>query len=266
MSNNWIDPKEISFNCILLMDRWLIRYICTNGDEEYFNNLGTALAANPVVAWYCKAKAPEIADTVNNLVVSSLKNSTAEQIRSSECFALDWCDWAVVYVYPEMMNKNCPYIYNWDKKRLFELADFDGKVVLDVGAGTGRLTFAAAEKAKRVYASEPVDHLREFMRDKIKHEGIKNVTVLDGSVDWLPFEDNTFDIVISGHVVGDNFDKEMYELERVVKNGGWVLDCIGENSGKDKPRDEMLKRGYEYLYYVSKTGGDIYHYRKQIWK
>ena len=54
--------------------------------------------------------------------------------------------------------------------------------MLDVGAGSGRLTFAAAEKAAWVYASEPVGTLREFMRDKIAREGIKNVRVLDGLI------------------------------------------------------------------------------------
>ena len=266
MSFNWIIPKDFSFNCITLMDRWLIRYICTSSDEEYLKNLAIALAANSVAAWYCKEKAPEIAEIVDKLIAVAQKNITVAEISDAECFVLDYHDWAVVYVYPEIMNKNCPYIYNWNKERLFELADFNDKIVLDVGAGTGRLTFAAAEKAKHVYASEPVDRLREFMRDKIKQENIKNVTVLDGLADWLPFEDNTFDIVMSGHVVGDNFEKEMNELERVVKSGGWILDCVGENSSKDKLRDEMTKRGYEYLYYVSKTGGDIYRYRKQILK
>lgn len=82
----------------------------------------------------------------------------------------------------------------------------------------------------------------------------------------MPYEDNTFDIVMSGHVVGDNYQAEIAELERVTKNGGWILDCIGENSGEDKPRVELTKRGFEYLYYVSKTCGDIYRYRKHVIK
>ena len=62
MSFNWIDPTEYSFNCILLMDKFIIRQICTASwyDEEYLKNLSVALAYNPAVAWYCKEKAPEI--------------------------------------------------------------------------------------------------------------------------------------------------------------------------------------------------------------
>lgn len=268
MSFNWINPKEISINCILLMDRWLIRYICDTqaSTVEYNKNLAIALANNLAVKWYCCAKAPEVSGTVDKLIEQAPQNCTPDEIREAECFVLDQHDWAVVLVYPELMNRNCPYIYNWDKKRLFELADFTDKIVLDVGSGTGRLAFAAAEKAKHVYASEPVDELREFIRDKIKREGIQNVTVLDGTVSCLPYEDNTFDIVMSGHVVGDELEKELAELERVVKNGGWILDCIGENSGRDTPKVELTKRGFEYLHYASKTGGDIYRYRKQVFK
>lgn len=218
------------------------------------------------MAWYCKEKAPEIANAVDKLIAAAPKECANEYVRAAECFILDRHDWAVVYVYPEVMNKNCPYIYNWNKERLFELADFTDKIVLDVGSGTGRLAFAAAEKAKHVYASEPVDRLREFMREKIERERIKNVTVLDGLCDRLPYEDNTFDIVMSGHVVGDDHDKEISELERVTKNSGWILDCPGEDERKDDPDQELINRGFEHLYYSGKTGGDIYRYRKQIVK
>ena len=188
MAFHWIDPEDYSFNCILLMDRYLIRQLCKKEgyQEEYLRNLGIALAYNPAVAWYCREKVPEIAEDVEQLVKNAPKDCDAEQVRSAECFVLDYQDWAVVYMYPERMNRRCPYICDWNPERLLELADFTDKVVLDVGAGSGRLAFAAARKAKSVYASEPVDRLREFMRDKIRKEGIQNVTVLDGTCDRLP--------------------------------------------------------------------------------
>lgn len=269
MSFNWINPNEISFQCILLMDRYMIRQICGQDcadDEAYFKSLSIALAYNDAVAWYCRTKAPETAGVVEKLVAAAPGGCTGQQVRQAECFVLDRHDWAVVYIYPELMNRNCPYIYNWDREKLFELADFTDKVVLDVGAGTGRLSFAAALYARHVYASEPVERLREFMRDKILREKIRNVTVLDGMCHWLPYEDNTFDIVMSGHVVGDDYDGELAELERVVKSGGWILDCPGEEDRKSAPKRELLDRGFESFYYKGKTGGDIYRYRKQVLK
>lgn len=143
------------------MDRYIIRQICTTQwyDKKYLEQLSIALFYNPSVAWYCKEKAPEIANNVERLIATAPKDCTKEQIRMAELYILEWHDWAVVLVYPDVMNQNCPYIYNWDKARLLELVDFTDKIVLDVGAGTGRLAFAAAERARHIYASEPVDRL-----------------------------------------------------------------------------------------------------------
>lgn len=42
---------------------------------------------------------------------------------------------------------------------------------------------------------------------------------------------------------------------------------MGEDDKKrEKPDQEMLKAGFEYSHYVSKTGGDVYRYIKQVIK
>ncbi len=266
MAYHWINPKDFSFNCLLLMDRYLIEQICAPGGEDYGKNLAIALAYNPAVAWYCQEKAPGTAGEVERLVAAAPAGCTPEQVRGSECFVLDRHDWAVVYVYPELMERRCPYIYNWDPARLFELADFTGKLVLDVGAGTGRLAFAAAQKARHVYASEPVDRLREYMREKSAQTGAGNITVLDGVCECMPYEDSTFDIVMAGHVIGDDYSRELAELERVAKPGGWVLNCPGEDDRQCSPDQEQIRRGYECLPYEGKAGVTVYRYRKQVRK
>lgn len=264
---NWINSKEISFNSFLLMDRWLIKAILDNQDTEFCTNMGIALTNNHAVAWYFINRCPECKETVNQLLSKAPKSASSEQIRLAEEYVIDYVDWAIVYVWPEIMNANCPYIRDWDPQRLLSMIDFTDKVVLDVGSGTGRLAFAAASKAKKVYASEPVDRMREFMRDKIKRENITNMVVIDGTVEVIPYPDNTFDIVMSGHVVGDNFDKEIAELSRVTKSNGYIIDCMGEDDRKRaNPSKEMLKAGFEYSHYISKTGGDVYGYIKRVIK
>ena len=165
-----------------------------------------------------------------------------------------------------MMNQ-LGYIRHWDEQYLHRLLDLTGLVVLDVGAGTGRLTFAAAKKARRVYASEPCDMLREFMRDEIKRRSIPNVRVLDGYVTALPFEDDTFDAVLSGHVVGDFYDEEIAEMSRVVKPGGWLIICNGDDTWKrDHPNPELTRRGFEAFRHENAQGGVIFDYRMQVAK
>jgi len=152
------------------------------------------------------------------------------------------------------------------RRRLNDVDEFVSNIVLDVGAGSGRLTFAAAVQAKEVYASEPVGTLREFIRVKAIKENIANVRVVEALITSIPYPDNSFDIVMSGHVVGDFWDEETAELIRVCKSGGWLLDCPGydedceDQSGDDgnDEENELVKRGWESMGYD--------RYRKQVFK
>lgn len=265
---NWINPEEFSPNSFLLMDRWIINMIIDNygTDDEFISDFSVLLKYNPAVQWYLIHKCPEKKDYMEKITSDVSKTLTKDEVKKHEIDLIKMLETTMVYTAPNNMEKDCDYIVNWDENSLFKLADFTDKVVLDVGSGTGRLAFAAAKKARRVYASEPTDMLREYMRDKIKNNNISNIKVLDGFVANLPFEDNTFDIVMSGHVVGDDYENEIAELTRVVKNGGYIIDCIGEDNRKRKPDEELLKRGFEMFYHKSKTGGDIYRYRKHVFK
>lgn len=269
MSLGWINPNDYSFNCFLLLERFQIRIMLNSSgwrvdSEEWKKNMGIALNANPAIKWYLQRRCPECAPVINELVSSAPSVTGAEQIRSAEIYVMAGVEDFVVYTTPEVMAEKCDFIRGWSKERLFQFADLTGKVVLDAGAGSGRLTFAAAEKAAWVYASEPVGTLREFMRDKIKNEGISNVRVLDGLITELPFPDNTFDIVMSGHVVGDDWEAELAEITRVSKQGGWLFDFPGDSERDLKPKPELTSRGWEQIRYVGSFGKDVYIHRKQV--
>ena len=275
MHYHWIDAKDYTMNCFLLFDRWALRWIFTDcGAFDWFpadgrfyrTEMAKALYRYPHVAEYVRQKAPECAAFLDEVQAIPYADWTPEEMREAETYLLQAHETFVVYVYPKVMEQ-VDYIRCWDEKYLYELADLSGKIVLDVGAGTGRLAFAAAKKAKRVYASEPCDCLREYMRDKIKAEGIRNVKVLDGEILNLPYEDDTFDIVMSGHVIGDFYEEEIAEITRITKDGGWLIVCNGDDEFKRSgPDPELTSRGFEWFRHESSEGGIIYNYRKQVRK
>jgi len=268
---NWIKAEDYSFDSFLLLERFQIALMMEsngwrNNSAEWKRNIGIALTANPSVRWYLEKRCPEAIPVISELVINAPSITNAKQIRAAEIFALESVEDFIVYTTPEVMAEKCDFIRGWDKKRLFELADLQEKVVLDVGAGSGRLAFAAAEKAAWVYASEPVGTLREYMRDKIKADGIRNIRVLDGILPELPFPDDTFDIVMSGHVVGDDWDTELAELIRVCKSGGWLLDCKGDSVADIKPSPELISQDWEEIHYTGNFGKCVYNYRKHVKK
>ncbi|MCL2287367.1 MAG: class I SAM-dependent methyltransferase [Firmicutes bacterium] len=273
----WINPDDYSFNTFLMFERFQIRMIFKDSDwhknankeekEKWAQHMGIALNANPVVLWYLQHRCPECAYIMDELAANAPKNVDAEQIREAVNYLLLDSQDFVIYTTPEVMTDSLEWIHGWNKNQLFDLVDLKGKTVLDIGAGTGRLTFAAAEKAAWVYASEPVGTMREFMRNKIKTESIKNVRILDGLVTEIPFPDNTFDVVMSGHVVGDDYDAEVAEMTRVCKNGGWLIDCGGDEDGKEPDaQPEIDENGWENVPCIDRFGKTKYNSRKQVIK
>ena len=275
MAYNWINAKDYTMNSFLLLDRWTFPWIftdCSKYDwfdgegKDYKTEMAKALYRYPHVTEFIRAKAPECGEFLDEIQAIPNEGWTEEEMKDAESYILQAHETFIVYAYPEVMNQ-VNYIRNWDGKYLYELVDLEDKTVLDIGAGTGRLAFAAAKKAKRVYASEPCDMLREYMRDRIRRENITNMKVLDGEVLDLPYEDDTFDVVMSGHVIGDDYEGEITEITRITKNGGWLIICNGDDEFKrEKPDPELTERGFEWFRHESIEGGIIYNYRKQVIK
>ncbi len=260
MALNWINVNDYDFNCILLMERFQLNYLC-GWSQDIHTELGICLNAHPAVKWYIAHLLPEYSGLLDTLS-GNAPAASPDELRRCECAVMAWMEDFVTYTTPEVMATKCPFVYGWDKAHLFELADFTGKRVLDIGSGNGRLTFAAAEKAAEVYAVEPVETLRYFLREKCKADGIHNVRVTDGFVEALPYPDNTFDIVMSGHVVGDDLDRELAELERVCKPGGVILDVPGDQPWHAEVDPALIGRGYEALPYEGSFGEPVIRYRR----
>jgi SAM-dependent methyltransferase len=95
--------------------------------------------------------------------------------------------------------------------------------VLDVAAGTGNAAIPAARTGATVVASDLVPELLDEGRKVAEAEGV-HLTWEPGDVEDLPYEDASFDTVIScvGAMFAPNHPRTADELVRVVRPGGTV--------------------------------------------
>ena len=124
--------------------------------------------------------------------------------------------------------------------------DFSGKL-LEVPVGTGVLTMP-------VYKDLPeaeitcLDYSADMMgaaKKRAEAAGINNITFVQGDVGALPFEDESFDIVLSLNGFHAFPDKEAAwrETYRVLKKGGTFCGCFYIQGGC-KRTDRFIKKLY----------------------
>ncbi|MEE1134394.1 MAG: class I SAM-dependent methyltransferase [Methanobrevibacter sp.] len=130
------------------------------------------------------------------------------------------------------MNKEHTPVSLWGLKHLDIQKD---DIILDVGCGGGININRMASQAKKVYgvdySIESVKLSREVNREYIEQG---KVEVLEGNVQSLPFEDESFDIVTAFETIyfWPDIEKSFGEVKRVLKPGGIFL--IGmESNGSD---------------------------------
>lgn len=120
--------------------------------------------------------------------------------------------------------------------------DADGSRVLEVAAGTGRLTGALAGRARRLVAVEPCPPLRRRL-----HERHPGVCVVAGVGHRLPIATGWADLVVSCAAFGPHppqgGEAVRGELERCARPGGTVTLVAPEEPGW------WRARGYEVRTY-----------------
>ena len=131
--------------------------------------------------------------------------------------------------------------------------DFHGRL-LEVPVGTGVLTMP-------VYRDLPdaditcLDYLETMMasaQKKAEAAGIGNITFLQGDVGALPFEDESFDIVLSlnGFHAFPDKDAAYRETHRVLKTGGTFCGCFYIQGGC-KRTDWFIRHLYQPMGYFT---------------
>lgn len=144
-----------------------------------------------------------------------------------------------------------------------------GNKVLDLAGGTGDLTAKFSQLVGRegqVILADINSSMLNVGRDKLRDKGlVQNIEYVQANAQYLPFEDNTFDVVTIAFGLRNVTDKNMAlaSIYRVLKPGGRLL--VLEFS---KPEHEIVNKAYDFYSFniLPKMGeivakdGDSYQY------
>lgn len=129
-----------------------------------------------------------------------------------------------------------------------------GRRVLDLAAGTGKLTRLLAGTGADVVAVEPV----EGMRDELVRT-VPEVEALDGTAEAIPLEDESVDAVtVAQSFHWFRFDEALAEIRRVLRPAGGLAILFNERD----ERAEWVREWNEAIEWHSRR---ISYYQRTDW-
>ncbi|NOH02363.1 MAG: class I SAM-dependent methyltransferase [Chloroflexi bacterium] len=144
-------------------------------------------------------------------------------------------------------------------KSLREIASLENRLVLDLGAGTGRLACLLAPYAARIRAFDVSEEMLRVCREKLTASGLTNWQADVADHRQLPVADHSADLVVSGWSVSylaawnpktwrEELQKWLDEMKRVLKPGGFIVLFESLGTGTETPIQlEHLKDFYPWL-------------------
>jgi SAM-dependent methyltransferase len=121
----------------------------------------------------------------------------------------------------------------WPSTLLDLLPLDESATVLDLGAGTGKLTRVLADRYARVFAVEPLDELRAILAERVPEADVRK-----GVAEQIPLADGEVDGVFAGqafHWFAN--DVAVAEIARVLRSGG-VLALLWNRAIEPSPLPE----------------------------
>jgi ubiquinone/menaquinone biosynthesis C-methylase UbiE len=140
-------------------------------------------------------------------------------------------------------------------RTLDEIVNADGLDVLDLGAGTGRLTLILAPRVRSIRAFDLSAEMLRVCRERLLASGLSNWQVDVADHRQLPVPDHSADLVVSGWSVAylvvwhpetwrEELEKWMTEIERVLKPGGRIILFESLGTGNETPIQLQHLRDY----------------------
>ena len=135
----------------------------------------------------------------------------------------------------------------------------DGLDVLDLGAGTGRLTLILAARARSIHAFDVSAEMLRVCRQRLLASGLQNWQVQLADHRRLPLPDHSADLAVSGWSVSylavwdqeqgeAELDRWLAEMRRVLRPGGTIILFESLGTGNESPvRLEHVESTYRWL-------------------
>jgi SAM-dependent methyltransferase len=107
----------------------------------------------------------------------------------------------------------------------------EGDAVLDLAAGTGKLTALLVDRFPQVIAIEPLETMRSVLEIHVPR-----ARALNGTAESIPLPDESVDAVFVAEAF-HWFDSTAaaQEIERVLRPGSWLVICFNEWRGGFEP-------------------------------
>jgi ubiquinone/menaquinone biosynthesis C-methylase UbiE len=140
-----------------------------------------------------------------------------------------------------------------------EIINVDGLDILDLGAGTGRLTLLLAPRAKSMRAFDASAEMLRVCRERLIKTGLSNWQVDVADHRQLPITNNSSDLVVSGWSVSylavwnqenqiSELDIWLNEMRRVLRPNGVIILFESLGTGNEEPtRLEHVESTYQWL-------------------
>jgi ubiquinone/menaquinone biosynthesis C-methylase UbiE len=136
----------------------------------------------------------------------------------------------------------------------------DALSVVELGAGTGRLSCLLAPSVKSLHLLDASQHMLDVAAAKLARSGLHNWQIQVADHRRLPVEDRVADVVISGwsvcYLVVEHpdrwravLDQALREMKRVLRPGGTIvlLETLGTGHETPHPPTETLADYYAFL-------------------
>lgn len=227
---------SLGWEDLLLLEAFQVKYL---PDRVAVKKFAILLHTYPVLHRFLVSKYPPINSFLTRILEENKPENDME-VTEEQCQEALWeiADLIIFNKSPERFDTNAPI--KWDLDEIHEITSLKGKVVADVGAGSGRIAFMVALLAHTVFAVEPVTSLRSFMKKKAAEKGVENLYIIDGTLDSIPLPDHSLDILITSNAIGWNLTEELKEIGRVLKPGGYAIHLLQSDEKDENPLHETL--------------------------